>query len=225
MKKVLGIMLLVALLATPAFAASIKNSKHNLSTSGPGSIKSTDYDEICVFCHTPHAANKSVALAPLWNRGVITGSTLDPLYNSSTLEAANRPSQVDVDSTDAPLCLSCHDGSSLAGQLVNPSNLAGGGQPSFAAGKDKVSSTANLLDSSNGLSNDHPIGFDYTDAIVTSDGELQSYATVTGAGLNFYENSRAFWCSTCHDVHNDANNPFLAKSNSASGLCLTCHIK
>ena len=125
MKKVLGILLLVALLAAPAFAESVKNSKHNLSTSGPGSVKSTDYDEICVFCHTPHAANTAVSLAPLWNRGVVTGASLTPLYNSSSLESTNRPSTVDVDSTDAPLCLSCHDGSNLAGQLVNPSNLAG----------------------------------------------------------------------------------------------------
>jgi len=34
---------------------SIVNSKHNLSFSGPGDIRSATEGEICVFCHAPHS--------------------------------------------------------------------------------------------------------------------------------------------------------------------------
>jgi predicted CXXCH cytochrome family protein len=33
------------------------------------------------------------------------------------------------------------------------------------------------------------------------------------------------WCSSCHDVHNNANAPFLNVANDGSALCLTCHVK
>ncbi|MGD0388921.1 MAG: hypothetical protein ABSC42_08205, partial [Tepidisphaeraceae bacterium] len=35
---------------------SVVNSPHNLSASGPGTIKSTNEQEVCIFCHTPHNA-------------------------------------------------------------------------------------------------------------------------------------------------------------------------
>jgi len=35
-------------------AQSIVNSKHNLSVSGPGTVKASAEPEICIFCHTPH---------------------------------------------------------------------------------------------------------------------------------------------------------------------------
>jgi uncharacterized protein YggE len=45
-------------LTQPAQAASIENTKHNLGTNGTGSNHTTGATtEICVFCHTPHAAD------------------------------------------------------------------------------------------------------------------------------------------------------------------------
>lgn len=32
-------------------------------------------------------------------------------------------------------------------------------------------------------------------------------------------------CASCHDPHNTANGTFLRRTNSGSGLCLTCHVK
>jgi DNA-binding MarR family transcriptional regulator len=40
-------------------------TKHNLSVSGPGPIKSTNEQQVCIFCHTPHNASP---IQPLWNR-------------------------------------------------------------------------------------------------------------------------------------------------------------
>ena len=65
---------LVALLGWPALTAhtaSITASKHNLSATGPGTIKATTESEICVFCHVPHNSKPS---GPLWNRDQPTGT-------------------------------------------------------------------------------------------------------------------------------------------------------
>ncbi len=35
---------------------SILNSPHNLSASGPGTVKASSEQEVCVFCHIPHNA-------------------------------------------------------------------------------------------------------------------------------------------------------------------------
>ena len=44
--------------------AGVGNTKHNLSTSGPGGIKAVSEDQVCIFCHTPHNAFPAT---PLWN--------------------------------------------------------------------------------------------------------------------------------------------------------------
>ena len=61
------------LIAVPA-QAGIANTKHNLSPTGTGVNKVTaGTDEICVFCHTPHAADTS-APVPLWNKKLPAGT-------------------------------------------------------------------------------------------------------------------------------------------------------
>ena len=66
------------------------------------------------------------------------------------------------------------------------------------------------------LSNDHPVGFDYA-AVVAADAEIQATT------LPLYNGD--MWCSTCHDVHDNTDTPFLQAANGGSALCLTCHIK
>ncbi|MCK5139565.1 MAG: hypothetical protein KAQ85_06975, partial [Thermodesulfovibrionia bacterium] len=59
------------LITSFAYSASIVNSKHDLSyllTVDPVmSDVYNQYNEVCVYCHTPHSANSSIN-APLWNR-------------------------------------------------------------------------------------------------------------------------------------------------------------
>jgi predicted CXXCH cytochrome family protein len=225
MKKVLVLVAAIALFATPAMASSVVDSLHNLSTAGPGTVKSDNYDEVCVFCHTPHSASTTVSLAPLWNRTdadtSITSTT--ELYNSSTLEPTSRPSATGVlagvQNSDAPLCFSCHDGTSLTNALVNPSNLAGG-QPTWA---NTNMTTAELLEPGTMLTNDHPIGINYS-AAASTDGELQA-TPLNSLDVSYGATGKDMWCSSCHDVHDDANYPFLAFTNAQSALCLSCHIK
>lgn len=112
----------------------ISNTRHNMtqSTEQSGNSGSTmnafrnRYGEVCVYCHTPHGANASVA-APLWNRNLPTSTvyvTYDKLNTSSLTMAVNQPG-----ASSLP-CLSCHDGSQAIDAIIN---MPGSGQYSATA--------------------------------------------------------------------------------------------
>lgn len=54
----------VSIVANYISYAGIASTVHNMSTSGPGTIKATTETEICIFCHIPHNAQPG---RPLWN--------------------------------------------------------------------------------------------------------------------------------------------------------------
>lgn len=223
MKKVLIVAALLAMTASPALAG-IKNSPHDLSNAGTsGQAVTSNSSEVCVFCHTPHNADTSVTLAPLWNRSTKNLSTV-ALYNSGSLSSASKPSVVstEVDKSDATLCLSCHDGSSLATNLKN--NPADAPTLTFT-GPNTVGADMVLLDGSNGLTNDHPIGMVYNSVVAAKPTEFNVASTPRSAGIKFFDNGH-MWCSSCHNVHDYSTNPpFLNDSISGSKLCLDCHNK
>jgi hypothetical protein len=132
---------LFLLICMPVYVSSqsIVNTVHNLSVSGPGSIKAISEQEICIFCHTPHNARPDL---PLWNRAD-PGLTYT-LYTSSTTQAV--PGQPDGASI---LCLSCHDGTIALGSVLSrgtPIAMAGG-ITTMPAGNSNLTKD---------LSNDHP---------------------------------------------------------------------
>ena len=45
----------LAALGVPLGQAGVVTTKHNLSVSGPGTVKSTIETETCIFCHAPRA--------------------------------------------------------------------------------------------------------------------------------------------------------------------------
>lgn len=217
MKKVLVLAAMLAMTATQALAfSSVVDSAHNMNNQA--SLDSNASQEVCVFCHTPHGADVGNPNAPLWNRQA-AGAITD-FYNSATLDQTNsRPGVVSasIAASDAPLCLTCHGGSAtVTSALLNPPNA---GAPTWNA-FTYASADANIeLD----LSNDHPIGMVYS-AVQTADSAgFFTPGAVTAGGLQFF--SGRMWCSSCHDVHDDSFYPFLATTNQASNLCLTCHNK
>lgn len=187
------------------FAQSLVNTVHNLSTSGPGSIKADSESQICIFCHTPHDSSPR---QPLWNRP-------DPgfnytLYNSSTAQAS--PGQPDGASV---LCLSCHDGTIALGNVLSRTSPI-----TFASGVTTMPSGSTNLTTD--LSDDHPISFIYNAALAGADSELADPSTLTG--LVTLENNK-MQCTSCHDPHNNVIGDFLVDTNQASVLCLYCHQK
>jgi predicted CXXCH cytochrome family protein len=239
MKKVLVLTIVVTLLAASAFAG-VRNTKHDLSSglsgnTNPGTIKSTNYNEVCVFCHTPHGGQTG-GLAPLWNRSAAFNVyAAGDLYNSVTLETASKPGAVvnAVNASDAKLCMSCHDGTTLDDGLYNPANSSANAQPVFPGTDNAVSANANL---GSDLTDDHPIGMNYdlvqsTDGpalspgLVASNGSTPNYVGDPAVLLYDYAGNDVMWCSSCHDVHDNTYSPFLNISNVGSALCTNCHNK
>ena len=191
---------------TRAAPRSIVNSRHNLSVTGPGTVKAAVETEICIFCHTPHGAT---AEAPLWNR-LDFGETYDA-YNSTTAKALfGQPTGA------SKLCLSCHDGTVALG-LVRSRSLP----IAFSGGISTLpASRANL---GKDLSNDHPISFLYDSHLVTDNGELLSPDTLTGPVK--LDRDHLLQCTSCHNPHDDQFGDFLVANNTGSALCQVCHAK
>jgi predicted CXXCH cytochrome family protein len=204
--------------------AAITGSKHDLSTSGGGTIKSTDQTEICIFCHTPHDAIKNDNI-PLWNHTLSSTATYG-VYTSPTFDgSADIADLGGKDATNAAvsnLCLSCHDGTVAVNSFNNPSNA----RPTTTfSGDGKIPTGAtNLGATADALKNDHPVNFSYTAALATADGSLKAPASLTGVKL--YSNK--VQCASCHDPHTSqdpSGKAFLRVSMNASSLCFACHSK
>jgi predicted CXXCH cytochrome family protein len=202
----------VCLLIAPAAwaAQDVVNTRHNLSVSGPGTIKSAAVQEVCVFCHTPHNA---VPSTPLWNRpDTLGGYPPEDRYDSSTL-VAPAPG---VPTGKSRLCLSCHDGTVALGDLQNPP--AGNDLAAVFLG----SGDRGFLDTD--LSDDHPISFAYDATLFGLNPELADPAGI-GLPLEDITGQPHLQCTTCHDPHEKDVAPFLRAATADGVLCTTCHLK
>ena len=224
----------IAIMAAGAVRAAlvpdVRNTKHNLSASGPGTAKAVSETQVCVFCHTPHAATSGVT--PLWNRAM--SKSTYTVYTSSSLDANAIQGSLDQPGGSSKLCLSCHDGTLAIG---NVNVLDGQGSvttqgtvsiPMTGAGAGGVmpegSGTATGFTRNLGadLTNDHPISLSYTSALATRDGELRAVdanqkwlpgsGTVIGVRAPGYRpavplertgagGAGQVQCGTCHDPH------------------------
>lgn len=204
--------ILTGLIAAPlmllhsfAGAQSIANTKHNLSTSGPGSVKATSESEVCIFCHAPHNARK---IGPLWNR-TDPGTTYTP-YNSSTLHAS-----VGQPDGSSIMCLSCHDGTIALGKIYNSNSIISfGSTTTMPAGKTNLGTN---------LADDHPISFLYDASLASVNGELKTPAAITQPVS--LDKDGKMQCTSCHDAHDNTYSNFLVTSNQSSALCYSCHEK
>lgn len=220
--KVLAVSIIAVVMSAGAVLAStVALTAHNMSTRGSNSTT------VCEFCHTPHNANKTLK-APLWNRTLPSGSSY-VLYSSAT--AKNRIYKSGLTSSSISLgCMSCHDGGAIGGRVINnPADVPDGTPVTanvIAVGKKNFGSD---------LSGHHPVNFNLDDSIagtaelnmkfmITGPGNIPLYKTgraITGAG----DDGTGVECSSCHDSHDNTYGKFLRKTNVASALCLTCHIK
>jgi predicted CXXCH cytochrome family protein len=203
----LGLLVIViaALALVPAVAsAAITGSAHDLSSGGASTYKGTS-DQICIYCHTPHNAN-TPQLAPLWNHPSTAVASFT-FYSSSSF---NGSTTIGQPSNNSKACLSCHDGTLAADSY------------GATTGTHTITGTALL---GTNLSDDHPISFTYNAALATADGGLVSPASASEvvAGIPLY--AEKLECASCHNVHDNANDPFLRFANAASALCLKCHVK
>lgn len=183
-----------------ARVSDIRGTLHNFSSAADGTatpaggtvptrnIKATTENQICVFCHTPHAASTGAASSapiPLWNKTF--SSATYTTYNSASLDSAYiNGGTLDQPGGSSKLCLSCHDGTMAIGNVnvlngvASKSVMAAGvpnqavtmtGGPNMPVGSGVTTGfTRNLgID----LTNDHPISVRLTSALAQRDGELR----------------------------------------------------
>lgn len=241
--------LTVMLGINPVAMASVINSKHNLSSSGPGPVKATSETQICVFCHTPHGGDQTAG-APLWNRMQSTATYIP--YLSSSMAANQPPGQPGANSK---VCLSCHDGTMAIGTVGNLNGRGAnitmiGTGPGGVIAEGSGATTGYTRDLGVDLTNDHPISFIYDTTLANNDGELRDPSltpTIVGShgpGVNPtfpLENDGQMQCPTCHDPHlsTSISPKFLRGlrlqqtappsgglfSPSKDIMCLACHDK
>ncbi|MDD5212253.1 MAG: cytochrome c3 family protein [Sulfuricurvum sp.] len=231
LKKIMrSVAAIVALSSMSAYATSnITNTKHNLSATGTGTIKAAagdNNDEICVYCHTPHAANTAFVGAPLWNKATPTGTftmygtTIGGTTGDTT---PNSPSMA---------CLSCHDGVSAINSMVNAPGSGGynaaGANVKFGATAAGTAYTmpAGVTQIGVDLRNDHPVSITYTAGRASLKATTTTLTSWAGAATiaDLLRNSKVE-CGSCHDPHEATNGTFLRVANTGSALCIGCHAK
>lgn len=130
-----------------AHAQGIDGSLHDLAT-GVG-----DNNEICVYCHTPHAAASAATVeAPLWNKPIVAPAGGYQTYDSTTIDG-----DILAVGSVSLACLTCHDGTQARDAVINAPGSGFGTSPLGALGTMPVGITNLGTD----LTNDHPIGIQY----------------------------------------------------------------
>ena len=232
-----------ACLAAPGLALAsgdgtgIAGSPHDFSDGYSDELGGTadeswnDRGEICRVCHIPHDNENAAQLYAnglLWNHDVATTSYT--LYSSATLDGA-----IGQPGGTSKLCLGCHDGTVALNAFDHNSggakfpggktmkDIYGGGIAGFVMPNQAVGD----------LSGTHPISIVYD----TADPNLRAKSYVIDGGTTTIDDvldGGKVQCSSCHDVHNQESvggthllrvAQTVAQGGSASGLCLTCHIK
>lgn len=173
--------------------AMLNNSKHDFSYLGQAP---------CSYCHMVHHS-VGTALRPAYQK---EAPMITRVYSSATMK--HKPKLTTINYSDAPLCMTCHDG-------MNVNVL---GVPVITA--LVVGKSVDLNQGGSSLSDDHPIGFDFDPL---SDPNRYNVPTKTHP---VYGKSRMeVWCCTCHNPHNNQYGAFLVASNEGSAICLDCHKK
>ncbi|GKT12718.1 MAG: multiheme protein [Thiomicrorhabdus sp.] len=227
----------------------IVNTKHNLSASGPGTLKATTESRVCVFCHTPHAGtvNTGEASAPLWNR-TLSDTAVYSEYTSPSINAVDTGKP----SGSSRMCLSCHDGALVIGNVnyaYGVLNAAFGMQGTDGDGTMQSGTGENTGFTRNlgtNLTNDHPISFTFDSALATADSELRDPNAEAHLGNRVpgvsnpivpLENGKV-QCISCHDPHipkekflrlnrtQNTSNPTAGTfTESQDIVCIACHEK
>ena len=185
----------------------IMSTKHNLSVSGPGPVKSVTEDRICIFCHAPDRSR--VKTMYLWNKKLLKRHYIP--YQSSTLLA-----KVGQPTGASKLCLSCHDGTIALGDVLSERHRIpfAGGIRFMPEGPTRIGTD---------LSDDHPVSFVYDDYLAASNGELANPLTLPREVK--LDNQNQLQCTACHDAHDNTYGDFLVMANENSALCKICHEK
>lgn len=192
--------------------SSVFDSKHNLSASGRGEIKSNTESRVCIFCHSSHNTSSD---GPLWNHETTAPGKFNT-YERSTMYG--RPEQPNG---ATKLCLSCHDGTIAVGAVLGQSRPISM-QNVGAEGEIPANRRSHI---GTDLSATHPVSIPYKQSAALSVGHLRwppfDPENEVGPDADGYVQ-----CTSCHDPHDDSKSeryPFWRKA-TFDEVCLTCHV-
>lgn len=251
MRNALKVLFVVAFAIPTMASAAIGNTKHNLSSTGPGTVKFTDTGvDMCRFCHMPHNANTTQGT--LWARAAPTGTA----FTTPTATAAGTA----LPATNAALgvasqkCLSCHDGTVALNTTVNKFGTYTQVATTAAAGANVTTVAGNVFLAGtmmySNLNGQHPVGIPFA-GVTGSSAVANQYgaASTTGcqpgvpycvsgasAGGGYLKlfgtavSNVTVECGTCHEPHTEnvaGANPFFLRvpTSVTNGRCGGCHIK
>ncbi len=231
--------LLILLISVAVANAGIVNTKHNLSVTGPGTIKAVSETEICVFCHIPHHEREGV---PLWNRKMPT--SVYNLYDSEFISRINYPTPQQPSEVEGQpgivsrQCLSCHDGTVAIGAvyIVRGTELGNSVIQMQNVNPDGTLPSTLRTFIGTDLSIHHPVAVEYNPNIQKTFGdgsvktiELKNPNPDPPIKLYTYNGKQYIECTSCHDPHKE-NKQFLRVDvgNLAQDFkqtCMSCHDK
>jgi len=227
----LGATFLVSLATANGLGQGISatGSPHNfVDNIGVGEIGAFGWnrpEEICRVCHVPHDHDRAQNYGQwglLWNHEVTTATF--SMYASATLDGsmASQPTGT------SKMCLGCHDGTVGIDTFDQYS-----GQTVFM--KDyNLNSVVPGSSFGGNLMSTHPISIEYDPVADPGLHPVTNLMGASGTILDVLDGGRV-QCSSCHDIHDQPGESVpgthllrvsqRASQGSASGLCLTCHIK
>lgn len=213
--------LLIALCLTPSLTAQpsrVAGTRHNLSVSGPGEIRSLNETEICKFCHVPHSP---VVAEPLWGHALSSAAQ----YRTPALSRRGGASEAAPQPDGASrLCLSCHDGTVAIG------NVHGSGGSIRMSGSGRMTAARPGYIGTD-LSGSHPVSLvvpEVAQAAEAADMGTRPRSIIEALGQVRLDRSGKIQCTTCHDPHSDSNfregeTPHFWVKPSVSEVCVACH--
>lgn len=171
----------VLALVSTAASATVVGSKHDLSASSgnnafTASGNPAGSDQVCVFCHTPHAAATAAnQIIPLWNR--TTSASTFTLYADTGAGTLDGKTADDGAATGgiggvSLACLSCHDGSIALASVLNAPGSGPAAETAWGAGAwinagstlsgtTAAATLGGVAGLGTDLSNDHPVAIQY----------------------------------------------------------------
>jgi predicted CXXCH cytochrome family protein len=189
---------------------SILYSKHNLSVTGPGEIKSNSETRVCIFCHVSHNSSPE---GPLWNHET-TSSTNYRTYERITL--TGKPEQPNG---ATKLCLSCHDGTIAVGAIrgiLKPLTLEGVNHDGTIPASKKSNFGMDLTGT-------HPVSINFNQTTALATGHLK-WPLDNNDKRDFLDANGYVQCTSCHDAHGSASDKYpFWKRKTFSEVCLACH--